>query len=35
LLINQSTPFVIINGNYKERLQEAIEAVEQLQGQLV
>lgn len=35
LLINQSTPFVIINGNYQERLQEAIEAVEQLQGALV
>ncbi|HQR94461.1 MAG: ATPase [Bacteroidetes bacterium 24-39-8] len=35
LLINQSIPFVIINGNYQERLQEAIEAVEQLQGQLV
>lgn len=35
LLINQSTPFVIIDGNYQERLQEAIEAVEQLQGQLV
>lgn len=35
LLINQSTPFVIINGNYQERLQDAIEAVEQLQGALV
>jgi NadR type nicotinamide-nucleotide adenylyltransferase len=35
LLINQSIPFVIINGNYQERLQEAIEAVEQLQGALV
>jgi hypothetical protein len=26
---------VIINGNYQERLQEAIEAVEQMQGALV
>jgi len=35
LLINQSTPFVIINGNYQERLHTAIKAVDQLQGVLV
>ena len=30
LLINQTTPWIEINGNYTERLQTAIEAVEEI-----
>jgi NadR type nicotinamide-nucleotide adenylyltransferase len=29
LLINQSTPWVIINGNYEERLNKAIKAIDE------
>jgi len=30
IMINQSTPWVVITGDYEERLQKAIKAVEQL-----
>ena len=30
ILINQQVPWVEISGNYEERLQKAIEAVEKL-----
>jgi NadR type nicotinamide-nucleotide adenylyltransferase len=30
ILLNQHTPYVVIGGNYKERLQKAAEAVENL-----